>query len=255
MRPYCAETVHRYEPLAVLTATLPRVTHAVIAELLDAIPESLRDHSGTALDSGLASWTGSCPIYLLGYNPGGEPGTDTIYGNAENLLRNFPANYSGYRDGTWNPGGRWHAKGQAPMQRRVLYLLDRLGLDPGDVPTSNVIYVRSRQLAHLSREQADGWAEDCWPFHARMIERLGVKVIVCLGGDAAWFVRDKLNAHTHVDTFKETYATRHWASRTYTGPGPTVVQLTHPGRADWTSPVADPTGLVVRALEAHRETN
>jgi len=229
------------------------VTDDAIAELLDAIPERLRGVSGTALYSGLAAWTSPCPIYLLGYNPGGEPGSDTIYGNAENLLHNLPANYSAYRDEAWDPGGRRHATGQAPMQQRVRYLLDRLGLDPGEVPTSNVIYARSRRVAHMASEQAEEWAEACWPFHARMIERLGVKVVVCFGGEAAWFVRSKMNAHTETCRFVETNR-RGWTSRTFTGLGPTVVQLTHPGIANWRNSNSDPTGLVLRALEAHRET-
>ena len=95
------------------------------------------------------------------------------------------------------------------------------------------------------------WAEECWPFHARMIERLGVRVVVCMGGDAAWFVRGKLGAHTEVDRFTETNA-RGWTSRTFTSPGPTVVHATHPGRADWTNPHADVSQLVVRALAAQK---
>lgn len=237
---------------SVHVATVRAVTDDAIAELLAAIPESMRSKSGTALYSGLDAWMGSCPIYLLGYNPGGEPGPDTIFANAEHLLHNLPANYSAYRDEEWNPGGRWHAVGQAPMQQRVRYLLDRLGLDPGEVPTSNVIYVRSRRVAHVAREQAEQWAEACWPFHAQMIERLGVKVVVCLGGDAAWFVRSKMNAHIETERFVETNR-RGWISRTFAGPGPTVVQLTHPGIANWKNHTTDPTGLVLHALEAHRE--
>lgn len=175
---------------------------------------------------------------------------DTVYGNAVNLLRNEKPDYSAYADERWLTGGKRYPDGEAPMQRRVRYLIDRLGLAPGRVPTSNIIYARSPQAAHLDRAQADAWAEECWPFHARTIDRLRVEVVVCYGGQAASFVRSKVGAHTAAETYRETYPRRHWESRTYTGPGPTVVQLTHPGRADWTAPEADPTGLVVRALAA-----
>ena len=106
-----------------------------VVRLLDAIPTGLRDLSGTALYTGLSSWTTPSPLYLMGINPGGEPGDDTIYGNAINTLNNLPANFSAYRDEEWG-----HARGQHPMQRSVLHVFDGLGLDPGMVPTSNMVY-------------------------------------------------------------------------------------------------------------------
>ncbi|KAA1419188.1 hypothetical protein F0U44_12105 [Nocardioides humilatus] len=225
-----------------------KASNPLAEELTAAIPEGLRGLSGTALYTGRAAWTGSRPVYVLGDNPGGEPGPDTVAGNLAELLFDRPADYSEYRDGQWMVGRHLHPRGQAPMQRRVLHLFDVLGLDPGAVPVSNIVYVRSPQASHLDPDEANRWAEECWPLHAKMIERLGVKVVVCFGARPAGFVRSKVGAHTLADTFRETYANRSWASCTYTGPGPSVVQLTHPGRADWTNPNADPTGLVVRAL-------
>jgi len=229
-------------------ATVPDV-ETVIAELLDAIPPSLRDLSGTALYSGLNAWTGQRPVYLLGFNPGGKPGDDTVYGNAVNLLHHLKPDYSSYVDEWWEVRGHRYLDGEAPMQLRVRYLLDRLGLFPGEVPTSNIIYARSPKVSDLPKAQALAWAEECWPFHARMIDRLGVRVVVCFGGDAAGFVRAKLGAHMLVETYRE-QSGRKWSSHVHSGPGPTVVQLAHPGRSKWTSPGADPTGLVVRALAA-----
>ncbi|BBH16466.1 hypothetical protein Back2_07530 [Nocardioides baekrokdamisoli] len=227
----------------------------LITELLDSIPESLREESGTAFESGLRSWTGSRPLYLLGYNPGGAPGDDTVHANAIALLRDRSPDFSNYVDGQWprSTKGTLYPVGEDPMQRRVRYLLDRVNLAPGEVPTSNIIYARSAQAAHLEDEKARNWAEECWPFHARMIERLGVRVVVCFGNQAGDFVARKLGAtptDNPDDTFRETYENRSWRSRIHTGPGPTVVQLSHPSRADWTAPEADPTGLVLRALEA-----
>jgi hypothetical protein len=223
---------------------------AHLAEVLANIPASLRDVSGTALYTGRGAWTGSSRVYLLGYNPGGAPGSDTIAGNLASLFRNHEPDYSEYRDGLWGaPGGRLRPKGAAPMQRRVMHLFDRIGVEPGSVPASNVIFARSARVATLDGDIANGYAEECWPFHSKMIEQLGVEVIVCMGRDAARFVRSKVGAHDHVDTFTEDNG-RRWKSYTFRGPGPTVVQLTHPGIAAWTVPATDPTGLVVRALEA-----
>lgn len=231
--------------------TLSAVNDALAAELLDLIPASQRDLSGTAFETGRDAWTGSRPVYLLGFNPGGPPGPDTVYGNAKELLYDMRHDYSNYLDGQWgNSGGRLRAKGTAPLQRSVLHLFGVLGQEPGTVPASNVIFARSRQAHHISREQEQAMAEDCWRLHATMIERLDVKVVVCFGGRATGFVRAKVSAHTVADQFVETYADRSWTSRTFTGPGVSVVQMTHPGRADWTNPMADPTGLVVRALSS-----
>lgn len=226
---------------------------AAIAELLDAIPRSLRDLSGTALYSGLNAWMGQRPVYLLGFNPGGKPGNDTVYGNAVNLLHNLKPNYSAYVDEWWEVRGHRYPEGEAPMQLRVRYLLDRLGMAPGEVPTSNIIYARSPKASDLPKAQAMAWAEECWPFHARMIDRLGVRVVVCYGGDAAGFVRAKVGAHTLVETYYE-QSGRKWSSHVHAGRGPSVVQLAHPARSKWTSADADPTGLVVRALAASSDS-
>lgn len=226
------------------------MSDVLVAELLDAIPEGLRGMSGGVFYSGLDAWSGSRPVYLLGYNPGGKPGTDTVYGQAETLLRTEPGDFSEYVHREWVVRGHRYDAGQAPMQLRVRYLLGRLGLDPGAVPASNIIYARSSRAADLSRTDARSWPEACWPFHQRMIQRLGVEVVVCFGGKAASFVRRNLKANHKVDEFTETYADRSYTSATYSGPGPTVVHLTHPGTVDWRAPEADPTGLAVRALLA-----
>jgi hypothetical protein len=194
---------------------------------------------------------GFAPALPARLQPRRPPGPDTVYGNAKQLLYAMRHDYSNYVDGEWgNSGGRLRAKGTAPLQRSVLHLLGVLGLEPGTVPASNVIFARSRQAHHISREQEQAMAEDCWRLHATMIERLDVKVVVCFGGRAAGFVRAKVSAHTVADQFIEAYADRSWSSRTFTGRGVSVVQMTHPERADWTNPMADPTGLVVRALSS-----
>lgn len=222
----------------------------LIDELLESIPTSVRDQSGTAFDSGLNTWSGARPLYLLGYNPGGQPDKQTVYGNASHLLREGRP-FSNFVDSPWIVRGHAYARGEAPMQRRVRHLLDRVGHDPREVPTSNIIYARSGQAADLDATQARDWAEECWPFHARMIERLGVQVVACFGGDAGRFVRNKLGANTLVGTFVEQYGSRTRVSRAYVGNGPAVVSLSHPARANWTSPRADPSELVVRALAAN----
>lgn len=232
------------------------MNEAVIAELLAAIPQSVRGKSGTALYTGLASWTQPSPLYLMGINPGGEPDRDTIYGNAEDMLRDpSRAVFSEYVDGVWATSkGRARPKGQAPMQKRVRHVLGRLVLDPQLVPTSNMVYVRSRQAHHISAAEMNAMANECWPFHARMIERLKVRVVLCMGGDVARFVRDKVGSHTLIDEFVEGYSTRPRKSRVYDGGKVLVVHAAHPSRSPWDQEVADISPLVARALTDPRET-
>lgn len=184
----------------------------------------------------------------MGLNPGGDPELvgGTVAAQATGVLLNMPANCSAYRDESWaanaRPPGTWG------MQPRVLHLLDRLGLDPGTVPASNLVFVRSRREADIPGEQMTMMAEACWPFHQAVIKRLGVRVIVCFGGTTATVVRLKTGALEEVDRFVEAN-NRRWTSRAFRSPdGSTVVQVTHPSIADWRSPQTDITPLVARAL-------
>lgn len=139
------------------------------------------------------------------------------------------------------------------MQRRVLHLLKTVGLDPGEVPASEVVFLRSTDWTKLG--DFESLARDCWPFHQGVIERLGVRVIVCLGRKAGHWVRNRLSAHEKVDEFVEDNR-RLWKSRVHTnGDGLAVATLTHPSQAAWTVPATDPTGLVVRALDQSRYVN
>lgn len=234
-----------------LPATIRPVTDALtLSEFLDFIPPELRDRSGSLLYTGRNAWSGSSDIYLLGYNPGGTandtPGTVT---EQVTDIFSLAPDHSSYRNEGWRGrrGGRVLPDGHHRNQRAMLHLFDRLGLDAGAVPASNLIYARSPRAADIRREAAE-LAEACWPFHAAMIERLGVKVVVAYKAETAAFVRSKVGAHDVVDSYAETYPARHATSRTYAGPGPTVVHITHPTYADWRSPHADISPLVARAL-------
>ena len=133
------------------------------------------------------------------------------------------------------------------MQPRVLHLLNRLSLDPGKVPASNLVFPRSRQEQGITDELMV-LAEVCWRFHQAVIERLRVRAVICFGRTAADFVCRKFDAHNEVGCFVEDNS-RGWTSRTFEGPGEVrVIQVTHPSRADWRNPASDPTELVRASL-------
>jgi uracil-DNA glycosylase len=134
------------------------------------------------------------------------------------------------------------------MQPRVLHMFAKLGLDPRDVPASNVVFVRSSRESELASEKFE-LLEQCWPVHRAVIERLAVNTIVCFGGTAGRWVRGLLGAERKAGEFTEQNA-RRWKSESHLSPsGVAVVTLTHPSIADWRNPAADPTPLVAQMLQ------
>ncbi len=217
---------------------------ANIDDFTELLPRRLLDRSGSVFFSGRRAFNQPCDLYVLGLNPAGDPtGANTIRQNVQSVLHQRPDNWSAWRDERW--GGK--EPGRNYRQRRVLHLLREIGRDPGEVPTSEVVFLRStRWRADLG--DLESIVQECWPFHQAVIETLGVRVIVCLGGHAGYHARHRLDAHELVDEFVENNR-RRWKSRVHANArGLTVATLTHPSQADWTVPETDPTQLVERSL-------
>ena len=102
-------------------------------------------------------------------------------------------------------------------------------------------------MIHLRRWLAD-YSGGLEPWPQAVIDRLGVKVVVCIGKRAGNWVRQQFNAHEPIDWFTERNK-RQWESHSHRSDhGIIVVTLTHASQADWTKPASDPTNLVKRAL-------
>ena len=217
----------------------------MIEEFAELVPESLLDKSGAAFYSGRCAFGAPSDLYILGANPGGTPENlpdDTVAKNVRSALKEAPLNWSDYRDGCWTPRCT-----KTRLQRGVMHLCDRLELDPGEVPASEVVFLRSRSLNEFEGN-FEQLADQCWPFHQAVIDRLGVKVVACIGKRAGNWVRHQLNAHELIDWFSERNK-RRWESHSHRSKkGIIVVTLSHPSQADWTKPASDPTMLVKRAL-------
>ena len=220
------------------------VQSSLLAELASAIPKDLLDCSGKVYYSGRNAFRAGAPIYILGANPGGAPASnpnETVRSHSTWVTECAPVSWSAYRDESWEgkPPGTFR------MQPRILHLLSSLGLDAGDIPASNLAFVRSRRLATLESDFQE-LAEACWPFHAYVLEQVRPRLVLCLGGEAGDFVRAKLHATQLMDSFIEAN-NRRWQSSIYeTAQGPKVAVLTHPSIANWRSPATDPTPLVQR---------
>jgi hypothetical protein len=237
-----------HERIASEAATIRRVPGSLFDELVGLVDPTLLPESGEVFMSGRSSFASACPIYVLGLNPGGNPDLLPEWSISRNIHDSRTLaereHWSSYSDESWHgsePGTR-------PFQRRMLHLFAKCGLDdPRQVPASNLIFVRTRSEAHLKNRKAELMAA-CWPFHQRVIEGLQARVIVALGKTCGAWVRDKLDAHDEIDTFREVGGYKRWSRTHQNRDGIQVVTLAHPSWANWINPDADPTALVLRAL-------
>jgi hypothetical protein len=217
----------------------------MIDELLDLVPNSLGQRSGSVFYSGRSAFAMPSTVYLLGLNPGGSPERQS----SETIARDVACarvgrnDWSAYADESW----RNRLPGSYGLQPQVLHLLRGLGLHPRSVPASNVVFVRSGREADLATEKRDLLAA-CWPVHQAVIQTLGVRAIVCFGSTAGRWVRDAVSAHEQVGQFVEANS-RKWTSTDHRNKGGLhVLTLTHPSIAAWNVEATDPTPLVRAAL-------
>ena len=212
------------------------------------IPDSLKNCSGKVFYSGRKAFEATSHVYILGINPGGDPPDyeeETVGNHTDMVLSSKQHDWSEYRDEAW---GKHTEFGSAPFQKRVKYLCCKIGMDVGAVPASNVIFKRSRNLRALRQSEVKRMVKECWPFHQKVIDTLGVRIVVCLGKEAGRYVREKLKADRKLEKYVEDN-NRHWHNCTHESPdGVQVVTLTHPSRANWTNSKTDPTCLVARAM-------
>lgn len=223
---------------------------ATLEQLAELVPQTLRDRSGEVFYSGRAAFETPAPLYILGLNPGGNAecqAAETVGADVDAALARREPRWSAYVDEQW--GGR--PAGTAKMQPRIQHLLRGLDFDPRLTPASNVVFVRTTDERELATEKAD-LLRACWPFHQAVIEGLGVRLILCLGATAGAWTRERVGANVPEDSFSETNL-RRWTNLVHAAPdGLRVATLTHPGRAAWQAPEADPTPMVRAALDRAR---
>lgn len=222
------------------------VSGTKIDRALESLPANVQAKSGSVFYTGREAYTGRRPLYILGLNPGGDPVQQSGNTVAKHIgeYRARQGRWSAYANDSWEGA----APGTWGMQPTVLHMLRKLGLDPQLTPASNVVFARTRGEKELREEKAT-LLRACWPVHQAVIDELGVKVIVCFGKTAGKWVCDQVGAKELIDTYKETND-RGWTSSAHRAAnGLIVVSVSHPGRADWRNPEADPTPLIKRALE------
>ena len=219
----------------------------LIDSLYGRVPKGLLSKSGKVFYSGRAAFEAQAPLYVLGLNPGGDPEElkdETVEHHTMAVLGTYAADWSAYRDESWKEAD----PGTSGMQPRVLHMITTLGLNPGLVPCSNLVFVRSRRERYLKEEMAL-LLDQCWPFHSLAIEQLRPRVILCFGKTAGQYVCGKLEATTPYAELIE-QNNRRWRSQVFASSmGPKIVVATHPSIASWCNPATDPTPLVLEALK------
>ncbi len=217
-----------------------------IVRAVESLSSSILDNSGAVFYSAPPAFQEQKNIYILGLNPGGNP-----ISQAENTVRcqfigwkKKEEPWSAYVDEVWEGA----AAGTHGMQPRVRHMADILGIDLRLTPASNVVFVRSSTEATLLANKAR-LLDECWPVHQAVIDQLGVRIILAFGATAGSWIREQVKADDPVNEFKESNA-RGWTSMAHrSAEGMIVCTLTHPGRADWRNPKADPSPMVKSVLQ------
>lgn len=163
---------------------LPIYAHQVLKDYLN--------KSGSILYSSHETLRPS-DIYLLGFNPGGNPEEcpDIISDEIAQLCTKTSNAYTAYN---WkNESCNYEEKGElAPLQKRIKWIFERLDHNIEDICASNLIFLRSRDQTSLS----SWWdkAKTCWKLHEKILEIVKPKTIMVFGnGDISpySFIKDR----------------------------------------------------------------
>lgn len=224
----------------------------MINDLVKYIPARLMRESGKAFHAGRLAFSGQRDLYVLGLNPGGAPerhDEETLSDNLDLVLRRSPENWSSFLDERWRRDRKDYPPGIAPLQLKMQELLECLGLDPREVPASDLVFVRSRQAKDLDKRRE--LMDECWPFHRVVMEQLRVRVVLCLYKEVGEFVRPKVGAFPNpvdevVQQSRSGKMTYRW--QCFRAPnGLRIVQVTRPTNVPWTEHAC---ALTKRALES-----
>lgn len=112
-------------------------------------------------------------IYFLGLNPGGCGGPSL----RERLDRILSQEENAYLDEAWENDGRSYEPGEAPLQKRVVWLFRNIGFDPREVLSSNLIFMQSKDASGVSIEHA----HKCWPVHEALLSIVRPRLILTFG--------------------------------------------------------------------------
>ena len=230
----------------------------MIEQFANFIPPELKDCSGAVFYSGRGAFSGIKDIYVLGLNPGGDlskRSDDTIGRHTDRVLSEKPDRWSEYSCERWWEGKQYGERGKSGIQPSVVYLIEKLGYDPRDIPASNVGFVRSRDkeaLKEWCNEEGiklDKLYNSCWQVHREVISHIQPKLILCMGREAEGVIlkkTDKVESIDKVMIHEGSYLVEVFQNEH----GCRLASVRHPSRGiKWTEERSDPSGIVRQALE------
>ena len=216
------------------------------------VPDALLDCSGEVFYSGPAAFSGSREVYLLGYNPGSNPSVERQAGDELNTVRSSiekACSWSSERFSLYYQ--EWEKGRRQTMQMGIRRFFADSGLDPCLTPSSNCIFVRSPDVGSIPSATRRTLEYACWPFHKAVIDELGVKAILCMGGDAYEAVRRRFRITAEVDQLPDGWRPPRMHRAFSTESGMLIFKLTHPSRGHWQIERNNPAPLVRRVLGLH----
>lgn len=146
--------------------------HEHLYAALRSLPEAVLNASGRFLYSD-ASTLRPGRFYLLGYNPGGDPGKIATPLREEINAWGAKAT-NAYLDEVWRhspePGG-------SPYQQNVQVLFKAVGVCPRHVCASNLFFVRSLSAAVLKEKKEKIF----WPVHEAVLNIVMPKCLLAVG--------------------------------------------------------------------------
>jgi hypothetical protein len=164
------------------------------AELRETVATRLGERamrSGSVLYSGIDTLRPG-PLYLMGYNPGGDPGQQSA--QEQSILGQIQdrTNWSAYTQDCWlehhsaeaclhREAGAQRIRPEALTrhQRNIIALAEVLGATPESIPSANAIFARSKRAADLDDEA--GWWKTCWAVHQVMLGAVRPNLVITLG--------------------------------------------------------------------------
>lgn len=220
------------------THDIPTITKEGIPALALQVLDGQLDQAGTILYSSHETIRPG-NIYLIGLNPGGRESDKSLRGNIGHMLCETE---NAYLDQAW--GGA--AKGKAPLQRRVQWVLEKLDTNPRDVLATNLIFQQTSNRTGITPDMA----RQCWPIHEALLKIVQPSLIVAFGNSG-------LSPYNHIyslygDTQQEYQLAGHgdWNLKRFQtsidGRPTTVIGLPH---LSWYQPMGKPD------VEAWLKTN
>ncbi len=209
------------------------------------IPNELKDCSGSVFYSGRAAFTGIKRLYILGFNPGGDPiaqRNETIRSHTQSVLKEKADRWSEYSCESW--------KGKAPscggIQPRVIHLIQTLGFDPCDIPASNAIFVRTKNERSICSPKK--LADLCWPVHQEVIANIQPCLILCMGRRAQNILQHYTKATTPIPELTVCSTNSFLVEVFKNSRGCRLAAVKHPSRCDWSKQDSDPSTTIRTAL-------